>query len=98
MERRRVLTTRLLALEILPMIGAVLLSACWQHLMPLFFLLAAMAIFTNVALSLREGAVSDRTGIYERHKQNRTFWFHIAAHSLFGAFFLAGSVLIFLKP
>jgi hypothetical protein len=98
-ERRRVLLLRLLSLEILPLIASLLLSACWQRLMSLFFLLTSMAIFANVFLSVFQGVVSGESGrVYERCKHGRWFWFYIAVHAALGAFFLFGSALIFFKP
>ncbi|HEY2083771.1 MAG TPA: hypothetical protein VGI88_13390, partial [Verrucomicrobiae bacterium] len=98
-ERSRVLLLRLLSLEILPVIASLLLSACWQRMMSLFFLLTAMAIFANVSLSLYQGVVSRERGrVCERHKHGRLFWFCIAVHAALGVFFLFGSALVFTKP
>ena len=96
---KRVLVIRFFALEFLPMIAALALGAYSQRLMPAAFATAAVAIFTCVALSIREGVVLAKYGgVCERKKDRIGYWLYVGVHSFFGAFFLIGAALTFFHP
>ena len=96
---KRALVIRLFTLELLPMIAALALSAYSQRLMPVAFAAAAVAISICVALSIREGAVLAKWGVVcEKKKDRFGYWFYVAMHSFFGAFFLMGAALTFFRP
>ena len=66
--------------------------------MPAAFAAAALAIFTNVTLSIRAGAVLENWGgVCEKKQGIGWFWTWIAMHGLFGAFFLFGAAMTFLR-
>ena len=89
---------RLFILELAPMIAALALGAYSQRLMPLGFAAAAVAIFTCVALSIQEGVVLAKWGfVCQREKERFGYWFYVAAHFTFGAFFLLGAILTSIK-
>ncbi|HVX91262.1 MAG TPA: hypothetical protein VHC20_06610 [Candidatus Paceibacterota bacterium] len=96
---KRVLVIRLFTLELLPMIAALALSAYSQRFMPSAFAAAAIAIFTCVSLSLREGAVLAKWGfVCEKKKDRFGYWFYVGAHSFFGAFYLMAAAITFFRP
>ena len=93
-KRRRVLGWRQVLLEVVPMFGALALTAFLQHMWSLWFSAAATAIFTNVALCIRDGAVLEYGGtVCEREKHGRQFWWWIAVHCFFGGFCLAAAIV-----
>ncbi|MBI5381543.1 MAG: hypothetical protein HZA31_06545 [Opitutae bacterium] len=94
---KRILVIRLFTLELAPMVGSLALSAYSQRLMPLAFAVAAVTIFTFAALALREGVVLGKgvQCICERNRDKFGYWFYIAVHFSFGAFFLAGAAIMF---
>ena len=93
------LVGRFLALELGPMIGAVAVIFLFRRIFPAVMAAVALAVFANVALSIRTGAVLENWGsVCQRKKGGAWFWFWIAVHSYFGAFFLAASAIVFLKP
>ncbi len=96
---KRVLVLRLLGLEIVPMIGALALSAYSPRLMPIAFAVAAFAILVSVLLSLHDGAVLRRSGsVVERKNDRAGFWVWITAHFSFGAFCLTCAAVTFFNP
>jgi hypothetical protein len=96
---KRVLTIRLLSLEVGPMVGGVALLYFFPQQMPLVFIAVALLVFASVALSIRDGAVLERGGaVCERQTDRLGFWIWIALHAVLGLFFFAGAAVTFLRP
>ena len=96
---KRILVTRLLALELGPMVAAIAISAYSQRLMGPAFLTASIVIFSSVILSIRDGAVLERRGhICEREKEPRWFWFWVAAHFYLALFPFVGAMMVMFWP
>jgi hypothetical protein len=94
--KKRSLVMRFLALEIGPMVTAGLVNGYAGRLFSPAAAIAALAIFTSVWLSIREGVVlKDGGKVCVRGEGNGLFWLWILAHALLGAVFVAGSVLTF---
>ena len=89
----------MLTLEIGPMIAALAFAALFQAYMGWAFMGVAALVFTNVVLSIRDGAVLQWGGsVSEKKKERGWFWAWSAIHAYFGAFFLAGGLVMLLWP
>lgn len=99
---KRVLVTRLLALELAPMVAAIIVSAYAQRLMPFAFFAAGLSILLSVILALRDGAVLGTWtfgGVpFERLRDRGGFWFFVCVHFTLAGFFLLAGVIMFVWP
>ena len=96
---KRILVTRLLLLELGPIVTAIGLSAYFQRFMGPIFVAASLVMFASVLLSIRDGAVLEVFGsVCERQRDPRWFWLWIATHFSFALFVLASGTMIFLYP
>ena len=99
---KRSLIIRLITLELAPMVAALVVSTYAQRLMPAALFTAGLTILVSVILSLRDGAVlgSWTFGgvVFERLADRSGFWFFLAVHSVWAAFFLLGGAVTFLWP
>jgi hypothetical protein len=96
---QRILVTRLLALELGPMVAAIGVSAYFQRFMGLIFVAASFVMFASVLLSIRDGAVLELFGdVCQRQQDPRWFRFWLAAHFSFVLFVLAGGTTMLLYP
>ena len=96
---KRQLVVRFLALELGPMVGAIAICSALGRVSSVVLAVVAFAVFTNVALSIRSGAVLKGWGcICEKTNGKGWSWSWIGVHALFGVFYGTGALLVFLRP
>jgi len=78
---KRILVIRLLSLEVAPLLAAAVISAYAKQFAPATFLIVAIVICINIALSIRDSAVLAKLGyVVERRKERVLFWMGIRLH------------------